>query len=290
MDLSVVSQSILYFCIAFYGLFIPLELFVQIKMLKGQKVPKPDGSFDQIETYPEFFAYAIGNLFLLLPVMIASIILVLLSHRMGFYLMALVSFWMVFNYFCRTAVSFKVYTPKPSLKWIFVFPWYAIIGLIYIVWSVVHFGIIYPVSPVETLSLTARIILYIIMAVYAVVVVGLFDYQYKVVRRKVPVLPGAEPDDWHKYPMLYGGGLADVSINCPTVIIGLILILFNYWLGYYLVAMATSILIWCFGFIFFEIKFHKPKITFMWFVSFVLPPLTGLTFLIWTLVYFDAIY
>jgi len=284
------SQIVLYICIAFYILFIPLNLIEHITLLRGKKVKRADGSVDEIETFPEYYAYALSNIFSVVPAVVSGIILVLLNHRMGFYLMAVVSFWMVFNFFARTATSLKVYKPTITLKWILDSPIFMIVGLTYICWSLVNFSSIYPTYETQELSLISNISLYVIMAIYMVIIVGLFDYQYKVATSKVPTCPGGEPDDWKKYPPLYGGAMADLLINCPLVTTGMILILFNCRVGFYLVAIATSILIWCWSFILFEIKSHKPKVTFMWIVSFIVPPLISLTFLLWTIIHFDAIY
>ena len=290
LELSLTSQVILYGSLAFYLVYAGLILYWQPKIARGEKVLRPDGSYDDIGTQPELWGLALANIFLVFPVIIIGIIFILLNHRMGYYLMALVSFWALHVHLANTATSLKIHKPKMSLSWFFVSPLYGIIGLVYVIWSMLYFDVIYRSQNIMGPSLTSRIILYIMLAIYVIIPVVVLIWQFQVMRGKRIKNPDGEYDDWRKFPMQYGYAVADVFLCSPVAIIGIIMIILNHRFGYYLVALASSVYIWCFGFMFFELKYHKPRINPTWLVTFVLPPLLSLGFVIWTMIHFDMIY
>ena len=63
--------------------------------------------------------------------------------RRGLYALGMVSFWFVWANTMTTATSLRFERPKITLTWLVVFPMGAVVGLAYIVWSVIHFDAIF---------------------------------------------------------------------------------------------------------------------------------------------------
>ena len=142
-SLSLPTQISLYVLLFFLGLYALLILGWQIMVLKGKAMQNPDGSADDWHQQKTHYGIAFADVFLACPTCIAGIILVFASPRWGFYLLALVSFWFVWANTMTTATSLRFEKPKLTLTWWFVYPGGILVGLAYIVWTVVHFNLIY---------------------------------------------------------------------------------------------------------------------------------------------------
>jgi len=103
----------------------------------------PDGSSDGWHQQKTHYGIAIADIFLACPASIAGILLVFVSPRWGYYLLALVSFWFVWANIMTTATSLRFEKPRITLNWLIVFPSGILLGLAYIVWTIIHFDIIY---------------------------------------------------------------------------------------------------------------------------------------------------
>ena len=103
----------------------------------------PDGSSDGWHQQKTHYGIAIADIFLACPASIAGILLVFVSPRWGYYLLALVSFWFVWANIMTTATSLRFEKPKITLNWLIGFPSGILLGLAYIVWTLVHFHVIY---------------------------------------------------------------------------------------------------------------------------------------------------
>ena len=142
-DITLLSQIILYILLALIGLFILLIGFWQYKVLKGETMTAPDGSSDSWREQKTHYGIAVADLLLACPAGLIGIILVFLSPRWGYYLLALVSFWFLWANIMGTATSLRFENPKLTLNWWIVFPTGSIVGLLYILWTVIHFEAIY---------------------------------------------------------------------------------------------------------------------------------------------------
>ena len=142
-ELSLLSQISLYLLMALIGLFALLVGGWQIMILKGKAMKNPDGSSDDWHKQKTHFGVAFADVFLACPASIASIVLVFVNPRWGYYLLALVSFWFVWANIMTTATSLRFEKPKINLNWLIIFPSGIIVGLAYIVWTFVHFNTIY---------------------------------------------------------------------------------------------------------------------------------------------------
>ena len=142
-QLSLLSQISLYALLGLIGLYALLVFGWQVKVLKGEAMRNPDGSSDDWHQQKSHFGIAVADVFLACPASIAGILLVFLSPRWGYYLLALVGFWFVWTTTMTTATSLRFEKPKITLNWLIVFPSGILLGLAYIVWTIIHFDIIY---------------------------------------------------------------------------------------------------------------------------------------------------
>ena len=142
-ELSLVSQVSLYVLLGIMGIICLIVWGWQIRVLKGKAMKNLDGSFDNWHEQKTHYGIALADIFLACPVNIAGIILVFVSPRWGYYLLALVSFWWVWANTMTTATSLRFEKPKITLTWFIVYPFGILVGLAYIVWSIVHFDMIY---------------------------------------------------------------------------------------------------------------------------------------------------
>jgi len=142
-NLSSFSQISLYGLLSIMGFYCLIVLGWQIMVLKGRAMKNADGSVDSWHEQKTYYGMAFADIFLSCPVNIIGIILVFITPRWGFYLLALVSFWWVWANMMSTATSLRFEKPKITLNWFITFPFGALVGLAFIIWTVVHFDMIY---------------------------------------------------------------------------------------------------------------------------------------------------
>ncbi len=115
----------------------------QIKVLQGKAMKNPDGSVDDWHEQKILYGIALADIFLACPATIASIVLIFVYPRRGYYILALVSFWFFWANIMATATSLRFENPKISFSWFITFPFGSILGLAYIIWTIIHFDLIY---------------------------------------------------------------------------------------------------------------------------------------------------
>jgi hypothetical protein len=142
-ELYLLSQVGLYVLLALMGLLALIVWGWQIMVLKGKAIQNQDGSFDSWHEQKTHYGIAFADIFLACPASILGIVLVFVSPRWGYYLLAWVSFWFVWANIVTTATSLRFEKPRISLSWFIVFPFATLVGLAYIVWTIIHFDIIY---------------------------------------------------------------------------------------------------------------------------------------------------
>ncbi len=142
-ELTVFSQIIFYVLLVLLGLYILLIGGWQIKVLRGKAMSNPDGSTDDWHEQKTHYGIAVADVFLACPASIVGIILVFVSPRWGFFLLAMVSFWFVWANIMTTATSLRFEKPRLSLNWWITFPAGILVGLAYILWTIVHFDTIF---------------------------------------------------------------------------------------------------------------------------------------------------
>lgn len=116
---------------------------LQIMILRGGRFKNPDGSADDWHEQKTHYGIAFADTFLACPASIVGIILVFITPRWGYYLLALAGFWWVWGNVMTTATSLRFHKPRINLMWFISFPFGALLGLGYLVWTVIHFDIIF---------------------------------------------------------------------------------------------------------------------------------------------------
>ena len=142
-ELSLLSQISQYVLLALIGLMALVIGGWQVMVLKGKAMKNPDGSSDDWHEQKTHYGIAFADVFLACPASIIGVVLVFVSPRWGYYLLALVSFWFVWANIMTTATSLRFEKPRITLNWFITFPFGALIGLAYILWTLLHLDTIF---------------------------------------------------------------------------------------------------------------------------------------------------
>jgi hypothetical protein len=115
----------------------------QFRTMRGGVFNNPDGSQDDWHQQKSHYGIALADVFVACPINTAGAALAFAGSRWGFYLLVLASFWWLWANVMTTATSLKFFKPKITLMWFIAFPFGALIGLAYIVLTLVHFNALY---------------------------------------------------------------------------------------------------------------------------------------------------
>jgi len=143
MDLPLISRILLYIIVVIFGLLAIIVFGWQINVLRGKSMKNPDGSVDDWRKQKLFYGIALADITMAIPLTLVGIVSIFLGWRIGYYLTGLASFWFLWTNAMTTITSLRFEKPKVTLMWFIVFPFGAIIGLAYIVWTLVHFEAIF---------------------------------------------------------------------------------------------------------------------------------------------------
>jgi hypothetical protein len=142
-ELSAFARISLYVLLALIGMMVLIIGGWQAMVFRGRAMENADGSKDDWHEQKIFYGMALADLVLACPASITGIILVFLSPRWGIYLLALTSFWLVWANTMTTATSLRFEKPRISLYWFITFPFGAIVGMAFIVWTFMNFEKVY---------------------------------------------------------------------------------------------------------------------------------------------------
>lgn len=142
-ELSFESQIVLYVLLMVIGFFTMIIWWGQFGTLRGKSFKNPDGTTDDWHKQKNYYGIAFADVFLACPASIAGIILIFIYPRWGYFLLALVSFWLLWANIMTTVTSLRFENPKISLMWIITFPLGAVVGLTYIIWTIINFNVIF---------------------------------------------------------------------------------------------------------------------------------------------------
>jgi len=143
MDLPLISRILLYIIVIIFGLLAIIVFGWQINVLRGKPMNNPDGTVDDWHEQKLFYGIAVADITIAVPVALIGIALIFIGLRIGYYLTGLASFWFLWTNTMTTVTSLRFEKPKITLMWFIVFPLGVIIGLAYIVWTLVHFETIF---------------------------------------------------------------------------------------------------------------------------------------------------
>ena len=143
MEIPLISRIILYIIIAIFGLLVIIVFGWQIMVLRGKSMKNPDGSVDNWHEQKLCYGIALADITIAVPLTLVGIVFIFIGWRIGYYLTGLASFWFLWTNIMGTATSLRFEKPRMSLNWFIVFPFGAIVGLAYIIWTLVHFNVIF---------------------------------------------------------------------------------------------------------------------------------------------------
>ena len=139
MEIPLISKIILYIIIVLFGLICIPILRWQVMVLRGKSMRNPDGSVDDWHEQKLFYGIALADTTIAIPVTFIGIVLIFVGWRIGYYLTGLASLWFLWANIMTTATSLRFEKPKITFNWFIVFPFGAILGLAYIIWSLIYF-------------------------------------------------------------------------------------------------------------------------------------------------------
>jgi hypothetical protein len=143
----------------------------------------------------------------------------------------------------------------------------------------------------QELSTIARLSLYPIIGVMGVLSILIFAWQILVLKGKAMKNCDGSYDNWHEQKTHYGMAVADVFVACPAVIAGIILIYVAPRWGFYLLALTSFWWVWANVMTTAtSLRFEKPKITLVWFLTYPFGSLIGLAYIGWSIIHFQRIY
>lgn len=142
-QLPLISQITLYILLVLIGFFAIIIWYGQYMVLKGKGYNNPDGSKDDWHEQKTHYGIAFADMVVACPATVAGIILLFITPRSGFYIIALTSFWFLWANIMTTSTSLRFENPKLTLMWFITFPLGAIVGFAYIIWTIIHFNLIY---------------------------------------------------------------------------------------------------------------------------------------------------
>lgn len=142
-ELSSISKVILYVLLGFMAIYTVILYVAQVMVLKGKQFKNPDGSVDDWHEQKTHWGIAFADITIACPANIAAFVLIFIYPHWGFYLLALASFWWIWANVMTTATSLRFFNPRFTLMWFIAFPSGAILGIAYIIWTFLHFDLIY---------------------------------------------------------------------------------------------------------------------------------------------------
>ena len=143
--LSLGARLLLYALLTLMGVFSCLVLWAQVRCISGRFFENPDGTKDDWTEQKVFFGMAWADILIACPTSFAGLILIFTAPRWGFFLMGMVGFWFLWANVMTTVTSLRFERPRLTTQWILVFPLGAVIGLAFIVWTLVHFNAVFGV-------------------------------------------------------------------------------------------------------------------------------------------------
>lgn len=143
----------------------------------------------------------------------------------------------------------------------------------------------------DQIPFTAQMVFYVMVALMALFAVLVFWWQIMVIKGRTMKNPDGSCDSYHEQKTHYGIAVADVLVSCPAVFVGIFLVATGSRWGYYILALCSFWFLWAnIMTTATSLRFEEPRISFIWFVTFPLGSLLGLAYIVWTFLFFDAIY
>ena len=133
-ELPQVYRIWLYVVMAVLLLYTVVVFVWQIRVLRGKPMVNPDGSVDDWHRQTSHYGTAFADVLLACPLAAASMVLVFTSPGLGFYLLGMVGFWLVWANTATTVTSLRFCHPRPTVQWVVTFPFGVVVGLATLLW------------------------------------------------------------------------------------------------------------------------------------------------------------
>lgn len=143
IEISLLSKISLYVLLFLMGMVAIIVFVWQANVFRGKAIKNVDGSYDSWHEQKILYGMAFADLVFACPVTIGGIVLVFINPQWGHFLLSLASFWFVWANIMTTSTSLRFENPKITLSWFIAFPFGSLLGLAYIIWTVVHFDSIF---------------------------------------------------------------------------------------------------------------------------------------------------
>ena len=141
--LSITSLVSLYIMMGLLVLIFAILWWWQIQVIKGKAMKNPDGSVDDWHEQKILYGIAVADVFIACPLVFIGVILILSGFKWGFFLLALDSFFYLWINTATTMTRLWFQKPRITINWFVVYPFGAILGFAYLVWTIIHFDIIF---------------------------------------------------------------------------------------------------------------------------------------------------
>jgi hypothetical protein len=138
-----ISIIILYILLGLSGLYFILLWLWQIKVFRGKRMKNVDGSFDYWHEQNIDYGFSFADIVIGCPVGLLGVVLTFLHYQIGFYLMAMVSFWFLWVNLATTVTSLKFRKQKLNFSWFMTFPFGSLMGLAYVIWTMFYYDVIF---------------------------------------------------------------------------------------------------------------------------------------------------
>ncbi|AKB85239.1 hypothetical protein MCMEM_1186 [Methanococcoides methylutens MM1] len=103
----------------------------------------PDGSTDDWHEQKILFGMALADIVIICPLSFVAIVLVLFNSLWGFLILGMLSFWYVWANTAFTVTSLRFENPDITFMWLIAFPFGILIGLLYLIWFILHFDMVF---------------------------------------------------------------------------------------------------------------------------------------------------
>jgi len=143
----------------------------------------------------------------------------------------------------------------------------------------------------EQLSVLSRVGLYVLMGLIGFFAVIVGFWQVQVIRGKAMKNPDGSADDWHEQKVVYGMAFADLLIAVPVCLAGIVLTFVDLAGGTFVLSLGAFWFVWANVMTTVNsLRFEKPKITPIWFVTFPAGIFVGLAYFAWVIAHFNAVF
>ena len=137
------SALSLHIVLALIGLLTLIVAWAQIGCLRGRPFQNPDGTSDDWREQKIFYGIAWADLTVAVPLSLTGLVMTFTSPRAGLFILGGVSVWFVWSNTMTTVTSLRFEHPRITLQWLIVFPFGLVVGLAYLAWILLHFGVVY---------------------------------------------------------------------------------------------------------------------------------------------------